>query len=89
MSIDLILFLTMLVVTTFSAVVLSVCIDVVGCLWTISSRVCHSGMDFCQLMKRAPGLASVADDMTALINLEMVSTVQFFGGVAVLLGKKK
>ena len=67
MSIDLSLLLARLFVTTYSAVVLSVCFGVGGCLWPISSRVFRAGMASWKLTKRALSSASAADDMTFLI----------------------
>ena len=64
---DLSLLLIMLLVTTSSDVVLSVCIGVRGCLCPISSWECRAGMASWQLMNRVHSSASAADDMTALM----------------------
>ena len=53
--------LAMLLVTTPSSVVLSVCIGVGGCLWPISSSLWHARIDSRRLMKMAPSLASAAE----------------------------
>ena len=67
MSIDLSRLLAILLVTTPSAVVLSVCIWVSGCLWPIVSNARSAGIAYLQLMKRAPNSASAADDMNAFM----------------------
>ena len=82
MSIDLIRLLAMLLVTTPSAVVLSVCIGVGHCLWSIVSNVWRAGVASMQLMKRDPKYASAAEDMTAFMICEMLRTDPLFGGTA-------
>ena len=82
MSIDLSRLLAMLSVTTLSAVVLSVCIGVGGCLWSIVSNAWRAGIASMQLMKRYPNSASAAEYMTAFMICEMVRTDPFFGGTA-------
>ena len=82
MSINLSPLLEMLLVTTTSAEVLSVCIGVDGCLWPIASNAWRAGIAFLQFMKRAPNSASVAEDMTAFMICEMVRTDPLFGGTA-------
>ena len=67
MSIHLSLLLAILLVTTPSAVVLSVCIGVGGCLCIVSLRSWRTGMDSPQLTKRDPSSASSADDMIDLM----------------------
>ena len=89
MSIDLSRLLAMLLVTTPSAVVLSVCIGVGGCFWPIVSNAWRAGIASLQLMKRAPNSASAADDMTALTICEMARKDPVFGGTAELSDKKK
>ena len=84
MSIDLSCLLDMLLVTNQSAVVLSVCIGMVGCLWPIASNAWRAGIASLPLMKRAPNSVSAADDMTAFMICEMVRTDPFFGGTAEL-----
>ena len=82
-------FLAMLLVTTPRAVVLLVCIGVVGCLCPIYSSAWRSGMDSWQLMKRALSLAYAAEDITALVICVMVMTAPLFGVMAELLDMKK
>ncbi len=82
MSIALVCFGWMLLFTTPTAVVLSVCIVAGGCLWPISSKVRHWGTASQALMKRAPGSASAADDMTALMGTGMLSTAPLSIGSA-------
>ena len=81
--------IAMLFVTTPSAVVLSVCIGVGGCLWTIYLSEWRDGMASRKLMKRAPSSASAAEDMTALIIFVMVITAPLLGGMAEFLDMKK
>ena len=88
MSIDFNFFMTLLF-TTPSAVVLSVCIGVGGCLCPRKSRVCRAGMASLQLMYRAPILASAADDMTALMICEIVRMAPLLLGIASSLDMKK
>ena len=57
---------------TPSAVVLSACIGVSGCLCPISFSMFIAGTALQQLMNSAQSSASAADDMTALIILEIV-----------------
>ena len=78
-------FLAILFVTTPSAVVLSVCMVVGGCLCPISSRAWRAGIASRQLMKRAPSLTSAANDMTAFIICATARTAPLFGGSAELL----
>ena len=80
MSIDLSFLLAMLFETTPSAVVLSVCIGVGGCLCPISSRVCCAGIASRQLMESASSSASAAEDMIVLITCDVVSKEPLFGG---------
>ena len=89
MSIDLSRLLAMLLVTTSSAVVLSVCIGVGGCLWPIVSIAWHAGIAYLQLIKSYPNSASAAEDMTAFIICEMVWTDPLFGRTAESLYMKK
>ena len=79
MSIYLSRLLTMLLVTTLIAVVLSVCIGVGGCFWPTVSNSWSAGIASLQLMKRAPNSASTAEDMTSFMICEMVRTDPFFG----------
>ena len=82
MSIDLSRLLAMLLVTTPSAFVLSVCIGVGGYLWTIVSNAWRAGIASLQLTKRATNSASSAEDMTAFMICEMVRTDPLFVGTA-------
>ena len=82
MSIDLSRFLAMLLVTTPSAVVLSVCIGVGGCFWPIVSNAWRAGIASLQLMKRDPNSDSAAEDITAFMICEMVRTNPLFVGTA-------
>ena len=81
--------LSMLLVTTPSAVVLSVCIGVGDCLWPISSSAWRARMASRQLMKRDPSLASAAEEMTAWIICAVVTTAPSFCGMAELLDTRK
>ena len=82
MSIDLSRFLAMLLVSIPSAVVLSVCIGVGGCLLPIVPNAWRAGIDSMQLMERDPNSASAAEDMTASMIFEMARTDTLFGGTA-------
>ena len=82
MSMDLRRLLAILLGTTPWAVVLSVCINVGGCSFPITSRAGRAGMASLQLMRRAPSSASTAEDMTALMIWEMVTTATLFAGTA-------
>ena len=81
--------LEMLLVTTPSAVVLSVCIGVGNCLWPIYSSAWRARMASQQLMKREPSLASAAEDMTALIIFAVATTAPLLCGMAELLDMRK
>ena len=83
MSIDFNLLLTMLLLKTPSAVVLSVCIGLSGCLCPIYSSVVLDGTSSRQLMKSVQSSASAADDMTALMILDIVVTAPLFEGYVV------
>ena len=67
MSIDLILLIARLFVTSPNTVVFSVCIGVGGCLRPILSRVRCAGIAYWQFITRAPSSASDVDEMTAFI----------------------
>ncbi len=88
MSIDFNFFITLLF-TTPSAVVLSVCIGVGGCLCLEYSSVFRAGMASRQLMKRVPISASTADEMTALMIWEIVRIKPLLLGMGSLLDIKK
>ena len=66
MSIDFGFFFT-LFFNTSSAVVLSVCIVVGGCLCPISSSECRARMAYLRFIYRAPISASDAEDITVLM----------------------
>ena len=89
MYMEFIRFLSMLLVTTPCAVVLSVCIGVGGCVCPIYSSYWRSGMDSLQLTKSDPRTASAADDMTALMILSIVNTSPLLVGNAVFFDMKK
>ena len=55
----------------------------------ISSRAWRDGIASLQLMKSAPSLDSVADDMNAFIILAIVNTAPLLGGNSVFLDTKK
>ena len=82
-------FMGILLVTTSCEVVFSFCIGVGGCLFPISSSDWRAGMASLQLMKSAPSSASAADDITALMILDIVNTATLLEGNAVLFGMKK
>ena len=79
MSIDFSFFIT-LFLTTPSAVVLLVWIDVGGCLCPIYSSAWSDGIAYLNLMYRATILASAAEDMIFLIICAIVSMAPLFGG---------
>ena len=62
------------------AVVLSVWMGVLGCLWPISVRSWRIGTASFALMYSAPSSASAALDMTALSILEMSRMAPLLGG---------
>ena len=71
-----------LLVTTPRAVVLPVCIGVGGCLCPIIFNAWSAGIDYCQLMNRAPRSASEAEEMTTLMIWEILITSPLFDGMA-------
>jgi len=79
----------MLLLTTPHAVVLSVRMGVLGCLWPISARSWRIGTAPLALMYSTPSSASAALDMTALSILEMLRTAPLLGGSLTLLEQKK
>ena len=89
MYIDLSRLLAMLLVTTPSAVVLSFCIGVGGCLWPIVYNEWRAGIASMQLTKRDPNSASAAEDMTAFMICEMVRTDPLFSRTSESLYIKK
>ena len=70
----------MLWLTTPQAVVLSVWMGGLGCLWPISARSWRIGTTSFALMYSAPSSALAALDMMALSILEMLRTAPFLGG---------
>ena len=78
-----------LLLTTLSAVELSVWIGV-GCwAWPKNLSVCHAGTASQQLMYSAPISASAAEDMSALIICAMVWIAPLLAGDGVLSDMKK
>jgi hypothetical protein len=88
MSIAFNFFMTLLF-TTPSAVVLSVCMGVGGCLCPKYSSVCQAGMASLQLMSRAPISASAADEMINLMICKIVRSAPLLLGIALLFDMKK
>ena len=80
MSIDFSRFLEMLLVTTPCTIVLYVCIGVGDCVCPLSSSNWRAGMNYLQLMKNSPSSDCAADDMTALMILDIVNTAPLLGG---------
>jgi hypothetical protein len=78
-----------LLLMTPNAVVLSVWMGVLGCLWPISVRSWRIGAASHALMYSAPSLASAALDMAALSILEMLRTAPLLGGLSTLVGQIK
>ena len=64
---DFSLLLAMFLLTTPKAVVLLVCTGVGGCLCPIILSACRDWIASLQLTKRAPSLASAAEDITDLM----------------------
>ena len=79
MLIDLVAFDIILLLMSPWVVLLSVWTGVRGWGWPSSSSVLWAGMAVLELRKRAPNLASAADDMTCLIMLEMLRTAPLLG----------
>ena len=86
---DFIRLLAIFLLTTPKALLLSVCTGVGGCLCPRISSACRAGIASLQLMKRAPSLASAAEDITALMIWETVRTTPLFDGMASSLDMKK
>ena len=80
MSIALVLFGWILLDTTPIAVLLPVCIGVLGCLCPNSSKVFLMGTASLALKYIPPSSASAADDITALIIFATVCTAPLLGG---------
>ena len=68
-------------VTTPKAVVLSVCKEVLGCGWPISSSSKCMGTASLAFMYRAPSSASAAEDITALIIDDVLCMAPLLGGM--------
>ena len=81
--------LAIFLLTTPKAVVLLVCIGVGGWLCPMISSACRAGIASLQFMKRAPSLASAAEDITALMIWDKVSVAPLFDGMASSLDMKK
>ena len=74
---------------TASAIALSVCSGVGGCLCPISSNIILMYTALRAMMYNAASSASVADDITCLMMCAMLSTAPLFCGIVELLDKKK
>ena len=88
MSIGLVAFGKILLLTTPKAVELSVCIGVGGCLCPNSSSVFLIGTAFWELMNNAPSSASAAEVMTALIIVATLIMAPLLGGNGLSSDKK-
>ena len=82
-------FLAIFLLITPKAVVLLVCIGVGGFLCPMISSACRAGIASLQFINRAPSLASVAEDITALMIWETVRTASLFDGMVSSLNMKK
>ncbi len=89
MSIALVLFGCILPLMTASAIALSVCIGVGGCLWPNSLSIILMYTASRAMMYSPTSSALVADDVTFLIMCAMLSTAPLFGGMVVSLERKK
>ena len=74
---------------TASAMTLSVCSGVGGCLCPKSSRMILMYTASCAIMYNPASSASVADDITFLMMCAIFSTAPLFGGMGVSLERKK
>ena len=88
MSMDFVRFGWMLLLITPSAVELSVCIGVLGCLCPNYLRIMFMYDASLAAIYRAPSSSPDADDMTVLIICAMVSMAPLFGGNVMLFDKK-
>ena len=84
MSVDFVAFGLRFFVTNPSAVVLSVCAGVAGCLWPISFSRFLAGIAWRVLMKRALISASAADVTTFLMICAMLRMAPLFYGNSAL-----
>ncbi len=66
--------------TTASAIALSVCIGVGGCVWPNSSKTLRMYTASRSMMYSVANSASVADDMTFLMMCAMLRMAPLFGG---------
>ena len=89
MSIALVLVDCTFLLIRASAIALSVCISVGGCLCPILSRMILMYTAYLAIMYSAPSSASVADDMTFLMMCAMLRIAPLFAGICVLLNRKK
>ena len=78
----------MVLLTTPSAVVLSVWMGVTGCFHPISVNVRRIGTSSFAVTQRAPSSASAADDMTNLMICAIVRTGPFHFGSSTFSDKK-
>ena len=88
-SIAFVRFGVILPLITASAIELSVCSGVGGCLCPISSRTICIYTASLDMMYSAADSASVADVITCLMMCAMLSTVPLFCGIVALFDKKK
>ena len=89
MSIALVRFGVILPLTILSAIALSVCSGVCGCLCPISSRMILMYTASRAMMYMPASSASVADVMTCLMICAMLRTAPLFAGIAASLERKK
>ena len=74
---------------TASAVALSVCSGVAGCLWPISVKTILIYTASCAMMYNATNSASVADVMPCLMMCAMLIMVPLLAGIVASLERKK
>ena len=89
MSIALVRFGCILPFTTASAIALSVCIGVAGCLCPNSSNIILMYTASRAVIYSADISASVADDITCLMICAMFNIAPLLGGILLLLDRKK
>ena len=80
MSINFSFLLRMWVLTTPRAVAFSICVGVGGCLCPISYSLILAGTASQKLINSVQSSASAADDIRALMIIEIVVTAPLFGG---------
>ena len=88
-SVDLVAFGWRFFVTNPNDVVLSVCIGVGGCLWTIFSTAVRAGISWRELIYSAPISASAAGVITFFIICAMAKAAPLFSGFGALFDMKK